>query len=280
MNNTDTMIAAMTDKVVAAIEGDLAGLCDWNKPWMTLMAGSGIPINALTENQYRGMNTIVGMVEVMIHEYPTNVWATYRQWIELEGQVQKGQKGTPMLRWVDMYSCQTDTKITSKPCPVPGHIQTKFLSARPFTVFNQAQQVGWEPDEELFTHDPIDEAEAYLTATGANIERKISNDAFFSPIEDKITLPVPEQFENLFQFYGTAFHELTHWTGHKDRLDRLKHLGLEIEPHPEHMAYLAGWLKVLKAEPRALYNAAKLAQAALTHTLALQPIKEEEHATV
>lgn len=33
-------------------------------------------------------------------------------------------------------------------------------------------------------------------------------------------MPAYEAFKGADQFYGAAFHELTHWTGHKNRLDR------------------------------------------------------------
>jgi antirestriction protein ArdC len=37
-------------------------------------------------------------------------------------------------------------------------------------------------------------------------------------------LPRFEAFKSAAHFYGVAFHELGHWTGHKARLDRdLRH---------------------------------------------------------
>ena len=35
-----------------------------------------------------------------------------------------------------------------------------------------------------------------------------------------IQLPVKASFESPADFYSTALHELTHWTGHSNRLDR------------------------------------------------------------
>ena len=44
------------------------------------------------------------------------------------------------------------------------------------------------------------------------------------PVDDFMSLPRFEAFKSAAHFYGTAFHELTHWTGHKSRLDRdLRH---------------------------------------------------------
>ena len=36
-----------------------------------------------------------------------------------------------------------------------------------------------------------------------------------------MVLPLKEQFKGEAGYYGTAFHELTHSTGHKDRLNRI-----------------------------------------------------------
>lgn len=46
--------------------------------------------------------------------------------------------------------------------------------------------------------------------------------AYYSISRDEIVLPEKSQFMNGEAFYGTAFHEMTHSTGSKDRLDRLK----------------------------------------------------------
>ena len=48
-------------------------------------------------------------------------------------------------------------------------------------------------------------------------------------------------------------------------------LGIAIEPHPDHARYIHHWLKVMKAEPRAIFAAAAKAQEAVTYLDALQP---------
>lgn len=44
--------------------------------------------------------------------------------------------------------------------------------------------------------------------------------AFFTPELDFIQMPRLEAFESEEHYWGTKLHELTHWTGHKSRLDR------------------------------------------------------------
>jgi antirestriction protein ArdC len=94
-------------------------------------------------------------------------------------------------------------------------------------------------------------------------------------------------------YYSTLAHEHTHWTASAARCDRelgkrfgdnayaaeeliaelgaaftCAHLGLSTEPREDHAQYLASWLKVLKADTRAIFTAASKAQQAadwLTH---------------
>ena len=88
-------------------------------------------------------------------------------------------------------------------------------------------------------------------------------------------------------YYSTRAHETGHWTSHASRCDRqlgkrfgdqaysveeliaeltaaftLAHLGLSSEPRQDHAQYIASWLKVLKADKRAIFTAASKAQQA------------------
>jgi antirestriction protein ArdC len=100
------------------------------------------------------------------------------------------------------------------------------------------------------------------------------------------------------QYYATLFHEITHATGHTSRLNRLDnaarfgsdsyskeelvadlggyficaHAGITNESiHNNSVAYLASWLKVLKAEPKILISAASQAQKAVDLILNRKP---------
>src|ERR1019366_10526797 len=44
--------------------------------------------------------------------------------------------------------------------------------------------------------------------------------ACFIPMLDKIHLPNKVEFKSIPDYYATALHELTHWTGHTSRLAR------------------------------------------------------------
>lgn len=284
---TDDLFATITDRVIEAIESDNAG--QWTKPWTTVLGAGGLGINAQTKNAYQGFNQFVLMFTAATEGYDQSIWATYKQFESLGGQVRKGEKGTQLVKWGKTFYCQDCDHKGRNACPRPTHKPRVSMWASAFTVFNIAQQDGFEMVLPDLGEEPerLARVEEFITNTGAVINYKVSNQAYYSPVQDEITLPERVQFNTVEGFYGTALHELSHWTGHSTRLDRTggktfgdhayageelvaelsatflaARFGVEVEPHMEHAAYLKSWLGVLRADPKALYNAAKLAQAA------------------
>tara|TARA_R110000824_G_scaffold19663_6_gene75692 strand:+ start:13028 stop:13303 length:276 start_codon:yes stop_codon:yes gene_type:complete len=78
------------------------------------------PINAKTSKEYSGGNVVV----LSQNDYSQSIWATYRQWQELEMQVQKGEKGTRCTKMVSVIDRKT---------------QRSKMVPRGFTVFNIEQ---------------------------------------------------------------------------------------------------------------------------------------------
>ena len=100
-------------------------------------------------------------------------------------------------------------------------------------------------------------------------------------------MPPFRAFAENVSYYSTLAHEHNHWTAKESRCDRqlgkrfgdnayaaeeliaelgaaftCAHLGLSTEPREDHAQYLASWLKVLKADSRAIFTAASKAQRA------------------
>jgi antirestriction protein ArdC len=117
------------------------------------------------------------------------------------------------------------------------------------------------------------------------------NRACYSPSLDQVEMPACEAFESVESYYSVLFHELTHSTGHRSRLDRdtLRDVarfadhsysreelvaemgasflravaGIESEPMDENSAaYLRAWIKKLKGDSRLVVVAAAQAQKA------------------
>ena len=100
-------------------------------------------------------------------------------------------------------------------------------------------------------------------------------------------MPPFQAFKENVSYYSALAHEHTHWTAKTERCDRqlgkrfgdsayaaeeliaelgaaftCAHLGLSTEPREDHAAYIVSWLKVLKADKRAIFTAASKAQQA------------------
>lgn len=272
----------ITDRIIKAIE---AGAGVWRMPWHGGADGMApaLPLNAVSKKPYRGINTVVLWTTAQAEAYPSGVWATYRQWTELGAQVRKGEKASPIIFWtIGDREQQRDAEDQEQ-----GRRSQVF--ARCYSVFNAAQVDGFEvpilpkrPQAERIAH-----AEAFFAATGIGI-RHGGNRAFYRPAEDHIQMPPFEAFHDPIAYYATLAHEATHATGHPSRCGRdlqarfgdeayaaeeliaelgaaflCADLALTSEPRPDHAAYVASWLKVLRNDKRAIFTAAAKAQEAV-----------------
>jgi antirestriction protein ArdC len=118
------------------------------------------------------------------------------------------------------------------------------------------------------------------------VVRDGGNRAFYRPDNpESVYMPGFDQFPEAD--YSALAHETTHWTSHEYRCNRelgkrfgdeacaieeliaglgsaftMAHLELELTPRIDHAQYLSSWLKVLKADSRAIFTAASAAQRA------------------
>jgi antirestriction protein ArdC len=116
-------------------------------------------------------------------------------------------------------------------------------------------------------------------------------------------MPPFETFRDAESYAATLGHELVHWTKHDTRLSRdfgrMRHgdegyareelvaelgsaflcadLGITPEVRPDHAAYIASWLTVLKGDKRFIFTAAGHAQRAADYLHGLQPQANAEH---
>jgi antirestriction protein ArdC len=120
----------------------------------------------------------------------------------------------------------------------------------------------------------LESVERFVAATGAVIKHE-GDRAYYQPAEDRIQLPPVEQFRSSEGDYATALHVLTHWSGHKSRLDRDQKgryrcaglrlwdgaaflcvkAGVTAEPGEDYAHVLKSWIAVLKGDNRAIVTA-------------------------
>jgi antirestriction protein ArdC len=259
----------MTDRILASV--DEAGA--WKPCWQGMTGG--LPTNAATGKRYNGVN----ILSLWLSGFGSNRWATYKQWETLGGQVRKGERGTPIIFY----------KVIEK----DGEANRMVL--RGSYVFN-AEQVDGAPAAEaapltLLSADQRLEALDRWLMDRSHVMRLVSREdeyaAYYQPAIDTIHMPPFEVFNTPEHYYSVLFHEATHWTGHKSRLDRLgtyvgegrafeelvaelgaaflcaEH-GIEQVTRDDHVSYIASWLKHLKNDKKFIVAAASQASAAVS----------------
>ena len=291
----------VTDNIIGMME---RGVAPWQKPWEPGASSFGIPFNPTSERAYRGGNAIHLMATGLQRGYEDARWMTYKQASDNGWQVRRGEKGTQIEYWeAKVASDKTQPSLSDvggNASTVNGNGAEKSrLIHRVYTVFN-AQQIERIPPHTPKQHtsfEAIQAGEQILNNSGANITHDQADRAFYSRSQDSIHLPPKDAFKDAAGYYGTALHELAHWTGHPSRLDRStltdsyrfgdvnyakEELRAELAsvflaaqrgiPHdPEqHAAYVNSWIGALKRDKNEIFRAAHDASKATDFILALE----------
>lgn len=266
----------ITNRMISEME---QGIIPWQKPWMA----AGSAISHTTGKPYSLLNQ-------MLLGRPGE-YATYKQIQQEGGYVRRGEKASMVVfwKWIDQEDEET------------GEVkQIPFL--RYYNVFHISQCEGivakhMQTNPNPASADATAEAiiKGYVDREGVRMEHVEGDRAFYRPSADTITLPLLKQFKETAEYYGTAFHEMVHSTGHTKRLNRLdataffgsesyskeeliaeigaaalvNHAGLETaKSFRNNAAYVQNWLTVLKNDKRFIVNAAGKAEKAVDLILA------------
>lgn len=286
----------VTDRIISLIEDGLATGRDWIRPW-AVAAGEGDPVNAVTHRNYRGVNVLILWGAAAERSYATNEWASYKQWQSRDAQVRKGERGEQIVFFKVLERKDEDAEDGKRRIPL----------LRFSRVFNADQVDGYEPDTtqlgDLSEPERIERCDAHLSGSGAEIKHAGPR-AFYDLVRDTITLPDLERFDgDDWALYAVAFHELTHWSGAKSRLDRkmgggkdeyafeelvaelgsafqAARLGIEPQARDDHAEYVANWLAGLRNDKRAIVTAAARASDAADYLFDLSGVLDEEKQAV
>ena len=270
---SQSVYQSVTNRIIEQLE---KGALPWVKPWR---ADSTADKNIGTQKPYQGINRLILGIEGMVSGYDVPVWGTYKQWQALGANVRKGEKGTQIVFFSPVVKENKQTGETEA-----------YNCLKAYWVFNAAQVDGIEiqaPNADNAPFNAIDHAEALLSASGAVIGHG-GDAAFYVPSADKIQLPHKSAFDSESSYYATAFHELTHWTGHESRCNRnlkgkfgnseyafeelVAEMGAaflcaenRIQGELRHAGYIGHWLKCLRDDSKAVFKAAALAQKAVDY---------------
>jgi antirestriction protein ArdC len=288
---------AITERIIAMLE---QGGNAFRERW-TRAASRGMPRNGRTGQPYHGANVLLLWDAAIEQGYASNVWLTYKQAAGLGAQVRRGERAVLCAHFErkalggvigDDPSASGAPDSDSEMEDGSSHQLARggVLLCRPFWLFNVAQIDGLPMEtieQHCFapvpSHAPSEMAMRILVGSNAQIRYGFEQAMYVMDL-DEIRLPWPRRFTSGEAHFATALHELVHWTGHPQRLDRqfgrrfgdeayafeelvaeigsaflLGHCGLVDATIEGHAAYLDSWLKVLKNDRTAIFTAARLA---------------------
>ena len=310
----------ITNKIIKALENN-------TRPWIQPWDGGILPIPMRHSNTaYQGINMLILWQEAGEGGYNLPYWMTFKQAKILGGNVRKGETGATIFYAGSMVvnngnednadnsdnSEKKETKKTNCKNNSQEQYQAKKLSSRKFMksykVFN-ANQIEGLPEEyykseniensdienNIKALEKLPKIEEFIKNTKANIKHG-GIKAYYKPSTDHIQIPEMKLFKNSNSYYATICHELTHWSGGKERLNRnlggksfgdsgyameelvaelgaaflSSSLGINPDVREDHAPYIASWLLVLKSDKRAIFNAASMAQTASNYLLELE----------
>ena len=278
----------VTDKIIEQMN---AGIIPWHKPWHLAGSAEDSAINYVTRKPYSVINQwLLG---------DTGEYLTFKQIQERGGSVKKGAKS----KFVVFFTMQP-YKVTNK----DGEEELRQRPVlRYYNVFHidnvegiasKIDKPASKPTEVEIEGAATDAINAYLNRESGLrfINNKPSDRAFYSPVEDKVVVPMPAQFDEVSEYFSTAFHELVHSTLIESRCNRrdkskvaffgsheysreelvaevgaamlCSNFGYDCQKtFRNSVAYLQSWVKNLKNDPKAIVVAAGKAAAAVTYIL-------------
>lgn len=270
------------------------GTAPWQKPRNSV---GYMPYNPLNNKNYRGINSLYLSVREDELKSSRDInendhrWCTYKQAIGIGAQVRRGEKGTVIQYW-QFEEKQTVVDERGRPVldeqGVPQTKTVKLTNPKVFhaVVFHASQIDDMPPLQKRLQPEWNNEiGERILINSGADIQYQSGDKAVYSPQKDQIILPLKEQFKSEEDFYSTALHELAHWTGNENRLNRSirnpfgsqeyakeelkaeiasmmlsEKLGLPKNNLERHASYIESYVKLLEDDPLEIFRAARDAE--------------------
>lgn len=265
----------VTDRIVEELA---KGIIPWHKPW----AGGTMPaISYVTRKPYSLLNQfLLGR---------PGEYLTFNQVKSLGGSVKKGAKSKFVVFFTMVPDKKNQSEDDMKMHPVLKYYNVFHIEDT--TIESKIKNI------EAQEHEPIETAEAIINGyvsreQGLTFQNNTPSDrAFYCPSTDEVVVPMLSQYEVAEEYYSTAFHELVHSTMKKSRCDRESNnklaafgsedysreelvaelgsamlcqvAGLDCEKaFRNSVAYIQGWLKALKDDPKAIVWAASRAEKA------------------
>jgi antirestriction protein ArdC len=287
----DDKIKAVSDMVIAKLEK--LENAQWQKSWINI--GGGTPRN-ISGRHYGGSNQIFLGLHAEEKGYTVPIYLTFLQAKEAGLQIKKGERSFPIFYSNFIITDKSNNKIDVADYKLLSKEEQKEYSAKSFAraydVFNIDQtnmsQVAPEQYATL-TNIGTTQNKYHNTALSSMLENNTwvcpielrGNTAYYSVAHDIVVVPRPEQFNSQEEFFGTLLHEMSHSTGHEQRLSRdlAQHarettfrareeliaelssalagmkLGVQREISENNYAYIKSWIEAAKQDNKFVYKA-------------------------
>lgn len=266
----------IVEKIIKSIENDTTGI--WTKSWV----GGGLPLNYASKTTYSGFNILSLLLMQDEMNWTTSQYLTFNQIKKIKGaKLKKGSKSTPVF-FFKILEKKEEKNGVKKIVNIP---LLKF-----YYVFNLDQIEGIEIGSQKQENSDLNDF-----VNNCDVDVRIKTEAYYSPIDDYIGIPSINMFNSVEAYASTILHELSHSTGHKDKLNRnlsakfgsesyareecivelsnmflCNHLSIKNEANQSE-AYIKNWLvDSLKAEPKMLWKLASESQKIFNYLLSLQ----------
>lgn len=269
----------------------------WKKGWNSSRAE-----NPTTGGKYKGINSAILYIRSEDKKFLDNRWVTFKQ-AEVKGwKVKKGEKAVRLEYW-------KWEKAVKEKNEKGEEVEKKVPLEKPivsyFGVFNAEQLENIPSNENINKNFRNNELiESILNNSEAPIVHGRSDEAAYSPTEDRVYLPKREFFESEERFYAVALHKIAHSTGHESRLGRFEtiekpsmekyareelvaeltsmflqqELGFKVSENEKdfnnHKAYIQYYVNILEKDPNELFRALKQADQASEKVLEMGKVKE------
>lgn len=289
------------------------GIIPWEKGWIN---GSVLTGNYVTKKEYSLLNK-------MLLSHP-GLHLSFKQMQEKHAEIVKecpvtllgkeiGKKDPYIMtqeKWESLNESakfallsdiitfyKVDEKDSGKKDDDGNPIMEKRFTLRYYRVIWEGYTNLYKPVAPVNTEPRIKSCDAlmkyYSNREGVRYIEEDGSEAFYTPASDEIHLPSASRFKHMEEFYSTAFHETTHSTGNKKRLDRdmsggfgsksyareelvaeigasflTNHFGIRTDKvERNNIAYVQNWIQRLQKDPDLIIKASQKAQKAMDFIL-------------
>lgn len=273
----------VTNRIIEQME---KGIIPWHKPWHGGLEGA---ISYVTRKPYSLLNQFLLGKE--------GEYLTFNQVKNLGGMVKRGAKAQMVVFFKQFPIKEEEINEDGG-----KEIKTRFIPLlKHYMVFHIDDCEGIKSKMEekpIVVASPIESAEnvvkTYFSRETCKLNVKKSDRAYYSPSLDEVVVPMIEQYNSAEEYYSTLFHEMTHSTGAKKRLDRKLEEGIfGNDPYAKEelvaeigsafvsnkcgldsdkafknsVAYIQAWCKRFKEDKKLIVSAAGRAQRATEYIL-------------